>query len=63
MKRDIYFAKPGMLTASWCCPGHDVFPTDTYNNRRSKRARSRDKKIERRLARHLLNRMIDRDIE
>ena len=61
MKRDIHIAKPGSIGR--CCPGHDTFPTETYNNRRSKKARSRDKKLEHRMARHLLNRMIDRDSE
>lgn len=36
-----------------CCPGHDVFPSDSYNNRRSKKARSRDKKVLHRWARHV----------
>ena len=59
MKRDIYFAKPSLIER--CCPGHDTFPTETYNNRRSKKARSRDKKLEHRMARHILNRKIDYD--
>ncbi|WP_315768481.1 MULTISPECIES: hypothetical protein [unclassified Bradyrhizobium] len=25
-----------------CCPGHDLYPSETYNSRRSKKARSRD---------------------
>lgn len=57
MKRDLFFAKPGDLGG--CCPGHDIFPNDTYENRRSKKARSRDKKLEHRLAHHILNRKID----
>ena len=24
-----------------CCPGHDKFPPDTYNSRRSKKARAK----------------------
>lgn len=28
-----------------CCPGHDKFPRETYSNRRSKRAQTRDTKI------------------
>ena len=59
MKRDIYFAKPSLIER--CCPGHDTFPTETYNNRRSKKARSRDKKLEHRMARYILNRKIDYD--
>lgn len=38
-----------------CCPGHDTYPNETYKNRRSKRARARDKKKERRHARHVIN--------
>lgn len=34
-----------------CCPGHDQFPNDTYKNNRSKRARSRDIKVEHRFVR------------
>jgi hypothetical protein len=29
----------------WCCPGHDKFPSESYNNRRSKHAHTRDTKI------------------
>lgn len=29
----------------WCCPGHDKFPKETYRNRRSKKAHTRDTKI------------------
>lgn len=57
MKRDLYWAKPKDI--GWCCPGHDTFPDSTYNSRRSKKARSRDKKLEHRMARHLLNRKIE----
>ncbi|MBF0108751.1 MAG: hypothetical protein HQL76_06210 [Magnetococcales bacterium] len=35
----------------FCCPGHDTFPWDTYRNRRSKKAQTRDTKIAHRLAR------------
>jgi len=28
-----------------CCPGHDDFPSETYNNRRSKKAQTRDTKV------------------
>jgi hypothetical protein len=34
-----------------CCPGHDTFPSQTYNNRRSKRAQSRDTKVAHQIAR------------
>lgn len=42
-----------------CCPGHDKFPCETYRNRRSKKARSRDIKCEHRYVRRTL-RAIDR---
>lgn len=41
-----------------CCPGHDMWPTDTYSSNRSKRARSRDKKKEHKYARTLANRKL-----
>ncbi len=28
-----------------CCPGHSTFPKDTYRNRRSKKAQTRDTKV------------------
>lgn len=34
-----------------CCPGHDKFPPDTYRNRKSKKARARDKRIAHGIAR------------
>lgn len=38
-----------------CCPGHSLYPRDSYRNRRSKAAQTRDTKIahraERRTAR------------
>jgi hypothetical protein len=34
-----------------CCPGHDTFPRETYNNRRSKHAQTRDTKVAHRRAR------------
>jgi hypothetical protein len=57
MKRDIKLIKRLGKTVDDCCPGHSVFPSDTYKNRRSKRARSRDKKIEHRYTRRILNRI------
>ena len=53
MKREIALV-PGALKSS-CCPGHDTWPCETYSNRRSKRARARDKKLEHRYARRVLN--------
>ena len=42
----------GVRRQDWgCCPGHDRFPRDTYNNRRSKKAQARDTKVAHQLAR------------
>jgi hypothetical protein len=41
-----------------CCPGHDVWPNDTYKNRRSKKARSRDKKKEHKYVRSLASQLL-----
>ena len=41
-----------------CCPGHDDFPNQTYRSRRSKAARARDKAVEHRYARRILNRKV-----
>ena len=57
MKREISLVA-GALKDSRCCPGHEMWPCETYANRRSKRARSRDKKREHRYARHVLNRQV-----
>jgi hypothetical protein len=40
--------KPYGVNPRWhqnCCPGHDVFPRETYRNNRSKRAQTRDTAI------------------
>lgn len=39
---------------SVCCPGHDMYPNDTYRNRRSKKARAKGKKAEHKHARHFV---------
>jgi hypothetical protein len=57
MKRDILETKR-IKNISGCCPGHDSFPADTYNSRRSKKARSRDKQVEHQAARTILKRML-----
>jgi len=50
---------------SWCCPGHDKFPRETYRNNRSKRAQTRDTKlahgIARSRARLELNRLVSEE--
>lgn len=55
MKREISNHVP-LSFVSGCCPGHDVYPGETYKNRRSKRARARDKKLEHQHARSLAKR-------
>lgn len=57
MRRDILVTKR-IKDISGCCPGHDQWPVETYGSRRSKRARSRDKKLEHRVARTILKRML-----
>lgn len=52
MKREIADIKR-LEHVNGCCPGHDDFPNDVYSNNRSKKARSRDKKLEHRYVRHL----------
>lgn len=51
MKRQILSLKRKVCG---CCPGHDVYPDETYSSRRSKKARSRDKKAEHQHARAIL---------
>lgn len=46
-----------------CCPGHDIFPAETYSNNRSKRARSRDKKIEHRYVRRFKEQQLIKDVK
>ena len=55
MKRQILQVKRRVCE---CCPGHDVYPNETYKNRRSKKARARDKKIEHQHARSILKRRL-----
>lgn len=45
-----------------CCPGHDKYPCETYRNRRSKKARSRDIKREHRLVRRTVRMMDAKEI-
>lgn len=45
MKRDILTFKR-KFHIDGCCPGHDDFPSDTYKNKRSKKARAYGKQIE-----------------
>ena len=61
MKREILNVAPGYHTTG-CCPGHDDYPADSYNNRRSKHARARDKAKEHRHARRVLNKVVKNGI-
>lgn len=45
-----------------CCPGHDMFPVETYSSNRSKRARARDKKVEHQLARSIAKRKTRKEV-
>lgn len=45
-----------------CCPGHDILPAETYNSRRSKRARARDKKMGHQLARTRAKRVLRKEL-
>lgn len=45
-----------------CCPGHDDWPDQTYKNKRSKRARSQDKKKEHKYVRTLVGRNLEKEL-
>lgn len=62
MKREIFKYKRGENICG-CCPGHDLFPCETYRNRRSKKARSRDRKKENQYVRQLQKRELQELIE
>jgi hypothetical protein len=62
MRRQILDIEPGHNTTG-CCPGHDNWPSETYRNRRSKRARARDKAIEHRFVRRKLNGELAKEIK
>lgn len=59
MKREIILAG---IHPGWCCPGHDLYPNETYSSRRSKKARARDKKMEHQHARSIFNREVKKQI-
>lgn len=59
MKREITYYIPH---THGCCPGHDLFPTETYKNRRSKKARARGKKLEHKMARHFSKEIIKKEV-
>lgn len=45
-----------------CCPGHDKFPSETYRNRRSKKAHTRDTKIAHRAERRRVRNTVRRNV-
>lgn len=59
MKANIFIVRPDLRPN--CCPGHDTFPRDTYNSRRSKKARSRDKKLSNKMARRIMKQKDKKD--
>jgi hypothetical protein len=61
MKREIEMLKGAVV--SDCCPGHDTYPVETYRNRRSKKARSRDKQIEHQHARSIQKQNLQKEID
>lgn len=62
MKREILDAIPHNWNITGCCPGHDVYPDDTYSSRRSKKARARDKKKEHQHARSIAKREMIKEL-
>lgn len=60
MRASIFIVRPDLRPN--CCPGHDTFPSDTYENRRSKKARSRDKKLSNKMARHIFKQRDRKDL-
>jgi hypothetical protein len=59
MKREILNYKSDVCG---CCPGHDDYPNESYKNRRSKHARSRDKKIEHQHARSIASQQLKQEL-
>lgn len=59
MKRELLTLRRG---DSGCCPGHDTFPDHAYANRRSQRARRRDRRIENQLVRTLRKRALRKEV-
>ncbi len=63
MKRQLLLVPGKQLLGSWCCPGHDAWPHETYKNKRSKQARARDIKKEHQLARTLEKRELNKELK
>ena len=45
-----------------CCPGHDLFPRESYSNRRSVKKHRADTKLAHRLARRIGRYRIEKEI-
>ena len=61
MKPIIFLVRPDLRPR--CCPGHDLFPSETYNSRRSKKARSRDKKLSSKMGRHIQKQVDKKELD
>lgn len=59
MKRELLALRRGDCG---CCPGHDIFPGETYKNRRSKAARAKGKRKEHQLVRQLNKRSLREEV-
>jgi hypothetical protein len=46
-----------------CCPGHDRYPDEVYRSNRSKKARSKGKKIEHRYVRRVKKQLLRNEVE
>jgi len=62
MKREILNYKRAKII-SGCCPGHDEWPVETYGNRKSVKARSRDKQSEHQYVRSLRRRKMKEEFD
>lgn len=46
-----------------CCPGHDLFPRDSYSGRRSKKKRAKDKIKEHKMVRQYVKRLVQYELK
>lgn len=60
MKREIH---KYVKHASGCCPGHDMYPNDTYRNNRSKKARAKGKTVEHKRVRTGVKKEVEKALE
>ena len=62
MKREILNFKLHRAIGG-CCPGHDDWPDQTYRNPRSKRARSKQTRMEHRVVRANVRQQLIREVQ